>query len=55
LIVLYYTWVQANMTRARATMKHDEYGFTLIKSDCQIAYSANSFAFPIQVQQVFSV
>jgi hypothetical protein len=31
LLVLYCTWVQANMTRARAIMKRDEFGFTLIK------------------------
>ena len=54
-IVLYCTWVQANMRGARATVKHDEYGFTLIKSSRQIPYSADSFAFPVQVQQVFFV
>jgi hypothetical protein len=31
LLVLYYTWVQANRIGARAIMKRDEYGFTLIK------------------------
>jgi hypothetical protein len=51
LILLYCTWVQARTTGARATMKQDEYGFTLLKVDR--AYSADSFAFPLHVQQVF--
>jgi len=55
LIVLYCSWVHANMAGARATMKRDDYGFTLIKCNRQVPYSADSFAFPIQVQQVFFV
>jgi hypothetical protein len=31
LLILYYSLVQTNMTGARAIMKRDEYGFTLIK------------------------
>ena len=38
---------------ARATMKCDEYGFTLYKFDRLIPYSTNSFAFPFHVHQVF--
>ena len=38
-----------------ATMKRDEYGFTLVKFDHTILYSANSFAFPLHAQQVFFV
>ena len=53
LILLYYTWVQATTTGARATMKQDEYGFTLLKVDRVIPYSVDSFAFPLHVQQVF--
>jgi hypothetical protein len=41
-IVLYYNWVQANTVGARATIKHNDYGFTLI-------------AFPIHIQQVLFV
>ena len=36
-------------------MKCDEYGFTLFKFDRLIPYSADSFAFPLHVQQVFYV
>ena len=52
-VVLYCTWAQANRSGARATMKCDEYGFTLFKFDRLIPYSADSFAFPLHVQQVF--
>lgn len=55
LIVLYCTWVRANLRGAGATMKRDDYGFTLIKFDRVIPYSAESFAFPLHVQQVFFV
>jgi hypothetical protein len=55
LLILFCMWVQANMTGARATMKCDEYGFTLIKFDWRIPYSADLFAFPRQVQQVFFI
>ena len=55
LLILYYMWIQANRTVARAIMKRDEYGITLIKFYWQIPYSAEFFAFPVQVQQVFFV
>jgi hypothetical protein len=55
LIVLYCTWVRANIQGVGATMKRDDYGFTLIKFDRIIPYSADSFAFPLYVQQVFFV
>ena len=54
-VVLYCTWAQANKRGARATMKCDEYGFTLFRFDRLIPYSADSFAFPLHVQQVFFV
>lgn len=53
IIVLYCNWVQAVMAGPRATMKHDEYGFTLVNFDRCMPHSVNSFAFPVQVQQVF--
>ena len=37
------------------TIKCDEYGFALFKFDRLIPYSADSFAFPLHVQQVFFV
>ena len=55
LIVLYCTWMRANLRGVGATMKRDDYGFTLIKFDRVIPYSADSFAFPLHVQQVFFV
>ena len=55
LIVLYCTWVRANLRGVGATMKRDDYGFTLIKFDRVIPYSADSFAFPLHVEQVFFV
>ena len=36
-------------------MKRDDYGFTIIKFDHVIPYLADSFAFPLHVQQVFFV
>ena len=54
-VVLYCTWARANKKGPRATMKCDEYGFTLFKFDRLIPYSADSFAFPLHVQQVFFV
>jgi hypothetical protein len=53
LIVLYCTWVRANLRGVGATMKRDDYGFTLIKFDIVIPYLTDSFAFPLHVQQVF--
>jgi hypothetical protein len=53
LIVLYCTWVRANLRGVGVTMKRDDYGFTLIKFNRVIPYSADSFAFPLHVQQVF--
>jgi hypothetical protein len=53
LILLYCTWIHATTTEARATMKRDEYGFTLLKVDRVIPYSVDSFAIPLHVQQVF--
>jgi hypothetical protein len=47
--------MQASKTGARATMKQDEYGFTLINYERMISYLADSFAFSLHVQQVFFV
>jgi hypothetical protein len=55
LLVLYFTWVKANMRGVNATMKHDTYGFTLIRPNRCIWYSSDSFAFPLYMQQVFFV
>ena len=55
LIILYCTWVRANLRGVGATMKCDDYSFTLIKFDSVIPYSIESVVFPLYVQQVFFV
>ena len=50
---LYCNWVVANMKGDGATMKRDEYGFTIINFERLILYSAQSFAFPLHIEQVF--
>ena len=55
LIVLYCTWVRGYLWGVGATMKRDDYGFTLIKFDRIIPYSLDSFAFPLHMQKVFFV
>ena len=52
-VVLYCNWVVANMKGDGATMKHDDYGFTTINFERLIPYSAQSFAFPLHIEQVF--
>ena len=55
LLLLYCKWVQATWNGPRATMKRDEYGFTLVRFEHTIPYSSDSFAFPLHAQQVFFV
>ena len=50
--VLYCNWVVANMKGDGATMKRDDYGFTTVNFDILIPYSAQSFAFPLYIEQV---
>ena len=50
LYVFYCSWVQANIVGARATIKRDDYGFTLIKFNQEIPYLIDSFAFPMHVK-----
>lgn len=52
-IVFLCNWVKAISNGTGPTMKKDEYGFTLINFTRLIPVSAQSFVFPIQVQQVF--
>ena len=52
-IVLLCNWVRANHRGAGATMKRDEYGFTLVNFNHMLPISEDSFAFPIHVEQVF--
>lgn len=52
-VVLYCNWVVANTKGDGATMKRDEYGFTSVNLEKLIPYSAQSFAFPFHIEQVF--
>jgi hypothetical protein len=52
-VVLYCNWVVANMIGDGATMKRDDYGFTIVNFERLIPHSAQSFAFPLHIQQVF--
>jgi hypothetical protein len=52
-VVLYCNWVVANMRGDGATMKRDDYGFTTVNFERLIPYSAQSFAFPLHIEQVF--
>jgi hypothetical protein len=45
--------VLATSIGARATMKQDEYGSTLLKFDGVIPYSGDSFSFPLHIEHVF--
>ena len=53
LVVLYCNWEVANMKGHGATMKHNEFGFNTINFERLILYSAQSFAFPLHIKQVF--
>jgi hypothetical protein len=54
-IVFLCNWVVANYGGSNAIVKRDEYEFTLVNFECFIPLSAQSFAFPMHVQQVFFV
>ena len=51
-LVFLCNWVQAISNGPGATMKRDDYGFTLVNFNRLIPISAQSFVFPIQVEQV---
>jgi hypothetical protein len=50
LVVLYCNWVMTNMVGQNATMKRDNYGFSLVKFDKLVPLLAESFVFPLHVQ-----
>lgn len=52
-VVLIGTWVRANYRGPSATVKKDEWGFTIANFSRTIPFGRDSFAFPSQVQQVF--
>ena len=51
--MLYCNWVMANMVGHNATMKRDDYEFSLVNSDRLVSLSVKSFAFSLHVEQVF--
>ena len=52
-IVFLCNWVKEISHGPGATMKQDDYGFTLVNFNRLIPISAQSFVFPIQIEQVF--
>jgi hypothetical protein len=52
-VVLLCNCVVANYERSNATMRQDEYGFTLVNFECLIPFSTQSFAFLMHVEQIF--
>ena len=52
-VVLIGTWVKANYRGANATVKKDNFGFTIANFAQTIPFGRDSFAFPQQVEQVF--
>ena len=51
-IILVCDWVKANYRR-NATVKKDEWGFTVANFNTMVPYGYESFAFPIHCDQVF--
>ena len=52
LVVLYCNWMMANIIGHNATIKQDNYGFSLVNFDRLVPLSAESFAFPLYVEQI---
>jgi hypothetical protein len=51
-VILLCNWVKANFSGNSATMKKDEYNFTLVNFSSLIPISDQFFAFPLHVEQV---
>jgi hypothetical protein len=52
-VILVCDWVKANYRWRNATVKKDEWGFTLANFNAMVEYGYESFAFPIHCDQVF--
>ena len=48
-----HSWVKANYRGPNATIKTDEWGFTLANFQSMIPFGPESFALPVHVEQVF--
>jgi hypothetical protein len=52
-VVLVCDWMKANYRGRTATVKKDEWGFTLANFNTMVPYGYKSFAFPIHCDQIF--
>ena len=52
-VVLVCEWVKANYRGRTATVKKDEWGFTIANFNTLVPYGYESFAFPVHCNQVF--
>ena len=52
-VLLVCDWVKANYRGRNATVKKDEWGFTMANFGCLVPFGYESFAFPIHCHQVF--
>ena len=52
-VVFIGSWVKANYRGPSATVKRDQWGFTIANFERMVLFSRDSFALPLQVQLVF--
>ena len=52
-VLLVCDWVKANYRGRNATVKKDEWGFTMANFGARVSFGYESFAFPIHCHQVF--
>jgi hypothetical protein len=52
-VLLVCDWVKANYRWRNATVKKDEWGFTVANFNAMVEYGYESFAFPVHYDQVF--
>ncbi len=52
-VILLCNWMKTNYIKSSATMKRNEYGFTIVNFGSLIPISNQSFTFPLSVDQVF--
>lgn len=50
---MWHSWVKANYRGPNATIKKDEWGFTLANFHSMIPFGPESFALPVHIEQVF--
>ena len=52
-VILVCDWVKANYRGRNATVRKDEWGFTVANFNTMVSYGYESFAFPVHCDQVF--